>query len=64
MRLRTQGTSRFQFNLGARLETWPYADEDNDQQWMLFTPEGKVISFYADGQHAWEASDRSTVRSP
>jgi hypothetical protein len=53
-----QGTSSFEFDLGARLETWPSSDADNDEQWMLYTPEARVLSFYADGHHTWEEADQ------
>lgn len=54
---RSEGTSCFQFDLGARLETWPYGDGDNGEQWTLYAPDKQVLSYYADGHHAWEPSD-------
>lgn len=61
---RPLGTSCFRFDLGACLETWPYGDGDNVEQWMLYTPAGKVLSFYTDGQHAWEDPARLPPKVP
>jgi hypothetical protein len=55
---RTTGKSFFQFDLGATLEIWPYED-DNEEQWMLFTPSGYVLTYRADGHYCWCRSDQS-----
>ncbi len=52
------GKSLFRFDLGATLETWPYED-DNEEQWMLFTPSGYVLTYRADGYYCWCRSDQS-----
>lgn len=44
----TQGTSAFEFDLGATLQTWPYGGGD-DTQWMLYMPSGDVFSYREDG---------------
>jgi hypothetical protein len=52
------GRSKFRFDLGATLETWPYED-DNDEQWLLFTPGDHVLTYRADGFYSWAASNLS-----
>jgi len=52
----SRGT-RFTFDLGGSLEIKPYEDEDKDEQWSLFTPEGMVFSYRADGCYLWIQSD-------
>ena len=46
------GTSRFNFDLGGSLLTWPYDDEDNDEQWLLYLPSGDVLTYRADGYYS------------
>ena len=46
------GTSRFSFDLGVSLLTWPYDDEDNDEQWLLDLPSGDVFTYRADGYYS------------
>jgi hypothetical protein len=50
--------SIFKFDLGATLETWPY-ESGNEEQWMLFTPSGYVLTYRADGQYSWCSSDQT-----
>jgi hypothetical protein len=52
------GRSIFQFDLGATLETWPYEDDDNDEQWSLYTPSKYVLSYRADGHYSWAAGNQ------
>jgi hypothetical protein len=52
------GRSLFQFDLGAKLETWPYDDDDNDEQWCLCTPSNYWLSYRADGHYSWAAGDQ------
>jgi hypothetical protein len=42
------GASRFAFDLGGRLSTAPYDDELNEQ-WMLYCPDGSVLIYRSDG---------------
>jgi hypothetical protein len=56
------GRSQFGFDLGAILETWPYADEDNDEQWSLYTPSNYVLGYRADGHYSWTPSDQPPHR--
>jgi len=49
--------SRFVFDLGAVLETWPYEDEDIDEQWSLHRRFGKAFKCRKDGRYSWSASD-------
>jgi hypothetical protein len=55
----SSGKSLFRFDLGATLETWPYGDEKNEEQWLLFTPSGNVLTYRADGHYCWGASNQS-----
>jgi hypothetical protein len=48
----TSGASTFVFDLGAKLETWPYADDD-ETQWWLSTPSGNNLAYRADGKYSW-----------
>lgn len=52
------GRSTFVFDLGATLETWPYGDDEHDEQWSLYTPSSYVLGFRADGHYAWTRSDQ------
>jgi hypothetical protein len=47
----TRGTSKFSFEQGASIETWPY-DDGNDEQWMLYMKSGGVLSYRADGSYS------------
>ncbi|MFA6968528.1 hypothetical protein [Bosea sp. (in: a-proteobacteria)] len=51
------GTSCFAFDLGAVLETWPYEDEDLDEQWSLQRRSGYIFAYRKDGRYAWSAPD-------
>lgn len=43
-------STSFAFDLGATLRTWPYAvDDDADEQWSLYQPDGCVLTYRADG---------------
>lgn len=52
------GSSAFTFDLGGRLETWPYP-EDNDEQWSLSRRDGAVFSYRKDGCYC--LSDANTL---
>jgi len=51
------GGSLFRFDLGATLETWPYANDDNDEQWSLEAQQKFYFSYRADGQYSWAPHD-------
>lgn len=46
-----KGTSGFAFDAGAKIQTWPW-DEGNDEQWMLFMASGNVFAYRADGRYS------------
>lgn len=52
------GRSLFRFDLGATLETWPYANGD-EKQWFLYTPSKHVLSYRGDGRYSWGASNQT-----
>jgi hypothetical protein len=43
-----KGTSKFTFDQGSLLETWPW-DDGNEEQWMLYMNTNDVFSYRADG---------------
>ena len=43
-----KGTSKFTFDQGSFLETWPW-DDDNTEQWMLYMNTDEVFIYCADG---------------
>ena len=46
--------SEFAFDLGGRLSTSPY--DTDSEQWMLFQPDGHVLSFRADSSYSYSSS--------
>jgi hypothetical protein len=64
----------FSFDLGSVLSTWPY-EADQEEQWSLYLPDQRVLTYRADGcyslglsdegpdQEVWHAGARS-VRVP
>jgi hypothetical protein len=52
-----RGTSTFHFDLGSRLETWPY--EPNTKQWYLYQPDGNVLAYRSDGYYKQCPGDAS-----
>lgn len=50
------GGSRFRFDLGGKLNTGPY-DEELYEQWMLFCPDGLVLSYRSDGKFSYHQSN-------
>jgi hypothetical protein len=56
-----KGTSGFAFDAGAKIQTWPW-DEGNDEQWMLFIASGDVFTYRADGRYSPWASNRADRR--
>ncbi len=51
------GASSFSFDLGGVLQTWPYDDEDLDEQWSLARRSGDVFAYRKDGRYSWSAPD-------
>jgi hypothetical protein len=45
-----------EFDLGATLETKPY--NRTDEQWMLYEPEGKLLTVRADKRYSYGSEDR------
>ena len=54
--------TRFLFDLGAELVTKPY--DRRSEQWFLFEPTGRVLTFRADGMYQYAPGDRSPEESP
>ena len=50
------GHSRFMFDLGGKISTGPYDDEVLEQ-WMLFLPDGYVLTYRSDGAFSYGPSD-------
>ncbi|WP_160311402.1 hypothetical protein [Rhodopirellula islandica] len=50
----SQANSKFTFDLGGALSTSPY-DADSEQ-WMLYQPDGNVLSLRADGLYSYSLS--------
>jgi hypothetical protein len=48
--------SIFEFDLGGRLETKPY--DRKSEQWMLFTPSGRVLTLRADRMYSYHPGDK------
>jgi len=52
------GSWLFVFDLGGKLQTWPYDGELLEEQWMLYErTSGKVLVARADGLCSYEAGD-------
>jgi hypothetical protein len=51
---RSSRHTKFEFDLGAVFETAPYEDLDDDgdpyESWLLFFPDGNVLTYRADGK--------------
>jgi hypothetical protein len=43
----------FTFDLGCSLLTWPY--DDASEQWLLYEPDGRVLTVRADGRNSHES---------
>jgi hypothetical protein len=62
-----KGASQFVFDLGGILKTVPYRTGDDEESWMLFTPDGRVLVYRSDGHfslHARDADPRKAVWLP
>ena len=62
------GRSRFEFDLGCVLDTWPIPAEDElDVQWMLYQPADEVLTVRRDGKYCLasaKAKDEDKVWLP
>jgi hypothetical protein len=47
------GSCRFTLELGALLETTPYDDDRQTDQWLLFAPDGNVLTLRGDAKYCW-----------
>lgn len=43
------GTTRFTFDLGGQLDTWPVHGDPTEEQWFIYGPE-RVFAYRADGR--------------
>ena len=50
------GRSRFTFDLGGQLETWPTGDDPTEEQWFIYGPEN-VFGYRADGSYSEQPAD-------
>lgn len=50
------GKSRFTFDLGGQLETWPTGDDATEEQWFIYGL-GDVFGFRADGSYSKQPGD-------
>jgi hypothetical protein len=48
--------TRFVFDLGAELETKPY--DRSSEQWLLYEPDGRVLTWRADRKYQYGSGDR------
>ena len=51
------GHSRFTFDLGGSLETWPYGEDPTDEQWIIHRGT-ETFAYRADGHYSYGPSDR------
>lgn len=49
--------TRFEFDLGGVLETFPVGDDPSDEQWFLYEPSGDVLGVRADGRFSYGPGD-------
>lgn len=55
-----QGSWIFTFDLGGKLETWPYGDNPSEEQWLLYEREsGRVLIVRADDHFAYGSSNET-----
>jgi hypothetical protein len=50
------------FTSGLKLHTFSSSSDHDEEQWKLFTPEGKVLLIYGDGTHQYVNSSEPTPR--
>lgn len=51
----------FSFDLGSVLATWPY-EADHEEQWSLYLPDKRVLTYRADGRFSLGPSDEKSDR--
>ncbi len=49
-------STTFTFDLGSALATWPY-EGNHDEQWSLYLPDRRVLTYRADGRYNLGPSD-------
>jgi hypothetical protein len=58
------GITVFEFDLGGRLETFPYSDQNEEsepeEQWLLYQPSGMVFIFRSDGKYSYHMGNETT----
>ncbi|MCY7279428.1 MAG: hypothetical protein LH610_00760 [Sphingomonas bacterium] len=52
------GHSRFTFDLGGSLETWPYGDDRTDEQWIVHRG-AEAFAYRADGLYSHGPGDKT-----
>lgn len=50
------GKSRFRFDLGGQLDTWPTGDDLTEVQWLIYGPQS-VFRYRADGRYSEQPGD-------
>jgi hypothetical protein len=48
----TKGTSTFSFEQDVSIQTWPYDQGNDDEQWMLHMTSGDVFTYRGDGRYS------------
>ena len=51
-----RGHSRFTFDLGGSLETWPYGEDPTDEQWIIHRGT-ETFAYRADGHYSHSPSE-------
>ncbi len=58
--------TKFEFDLGGILSTTPYECLDSGgepyESWMLYLPDGNVVTYRADGKYAHESAQKEIVK--
>jgi hypothetical protein len=52
--------THFEFDLGVVLTTFPYNDDPEDEQWMLYEPSGNVLTLRADNRFSYVTEETPT----
>ncbi len=51
------GDTVFDFDLGGRIETFAYKEDELNEQWMLYEPSEYVLSIREDGKYSYQLGD-------